>query len=214
MISRAPRVHSVAPPGSHAAPAERTLWTGRPTLSGTFWHIFRGRWVVLYLLVLLLFRVADALATGGGAASLVGAVTSVGVLALVLLALLLVFARLTAAASSYTITDRRIVIQLGVALPMTIDLPLTLIDRADLSRQRDGSGDIVLTLRPSERVSYVVLWPHVRPFRWLRVQPTLRALPDADAAAAALADAFGTDHQTRAATRVADACANTAGVAC
>ena len=214
MSSHAPHIPEALSDAAPAAAHERTLWEGAPTVSGTFWQVFRARWLLLYLGVLCVFRIADALAGGAGSAALIGAVASVGVLSLVLGGLAYLFARWTAHASAYSITAQRVVIKLGVALPMTIDLPLALIDRADLRRNRDGSGDIVLTLHPDQKVSYIVLWPHVLPFHFLRVRPTLRALPDVDTAAEALANALGTDHQARTEQRLADACHDAAGAAC
>ncbi|MEL7536716.1 MAG: photosynthetic complex putative assembly protein PuhB [Pseudomonadota bacterium] len=176
------------------AVGEKILWHGRPSLTGMLWQVMAGRWLALYLIVLLFFRVGDAFSAGASAAAVVGAVASVGLLTVVLGGLVGLLAWLNVRATTYTITDRRISIELGVALPMTVDLPLSLIDSADLRRHRDGSGDIVLTLAPEQRPSYMVLWPHVRPFRWLRVQPSLRALADVDAAATALAEALGSRH--------------------
>ena len=208
MIDRTPRIEG------QAQPTGRVFWQGAPTVSGTFWQILRGRWVALYLLVLLVYRTASAMAAGGGIAELTGAVASVAVLAMILGALLYVLARLLAGASHYSITGSHLVIRLGVALPMTVSLPLGVIDRADLVRHRDGSGDIVLTLNHEQRAGYIVMWPHVRPFGFLRVRPMLRALTDVDAAADALADAIGAENQARSRVRRQTSLATAQGAAC
>ncbi|MEM1263876.1 MAG: photosynthetic complex putative assembly protein PuhB [Pseudomonadota bacterium] len=191
MSASVPRVSVVGQPAANEESAETVLWSGQPSYFGMFWRAFAGRWVALYLTVLLVFRLLDTVARGGGSAELVGAVVSVALLTTVLALLLGGLARLMTRASTYTITDRRVVFDSGVALPMRIDVPLSVIDRADLLRHRDGSGDIVFTLAPGERAKYLVLWPHVRPFSWLRVQPTLRSVTDLDGAVKALAAASG-----------------------
>ena len=68
-------------------------------------------------------------------------------------------------AACYTITSKRVLFQFGVALPMTMNIPLSTIASAALQIYRDGSGDIPLALSDSERVSFAVLWPHVRPWQ-------------------------------------------------
>jgi hypothetical protein len=48
----------------------------------------------------------------------------------------------------------------------------------------------VLSLLPGERISYLWMWPHVRPWRYAHPQPALRNLPDADRAGQILSLAF------------------------
>ena len=55
------------------------------------------------------------------------------------------------------------------------------------SDRSDGSGDIPLALTPGNRIAWMLLWPHVRPWRMLKPEPTLRAIPDAADVAAILA---------------------------
>ncbi|MFX6019169.1 photosynthetic complex putative assembly protein PuhB, partial [Acinetobacter baumannii] len=66
-------------------------------------------------------------------------------------------------AACYTITSKRVLFQFGVALPMTMNIPLSKIGNAALKTFRDGSGDIPLRVLDDKRVSYVLLWPHIRP---------------------------------------------------
>ena len=95
----------------------------------------------------------------------------------------------------YTLTNRRVVLRFGVALPMMINLPLDRIDAADLRDFGDGTGDIALRLAEGEWISYWALWPHVRPWRLSPVIPCLRSVPEAEKVAEALiaAVAAGSD---------------------
>jgi hypothetical protein len=104
--------------------------------------------------------------------------TALGVAALALLGL---FAWLVARTTIYTITTRRVVIRFGIALPMTIQIAFPTIDAAGLHLWADGAGDISLALRPGLRVAYLVLWPHTRPWKLAKAEPTLRCVPDAAA---------------------------------
>jgi hypothetical protein len=93
----------------------------------------------------------------------------------------------------YSITNRRVVMRFGVALPMALNLPFKAIESAALLRHADGSGDLPLALTEDQRVGYFVNWPHVRPGRKGGSQPMLRSIPHADAVAALLAQALA-DH--------------------
>ena len=48
----------------------------------------------------------------------------------------------------------------------------------------------MLSLAGSDRIAYLHLWPHARPWRLKRTEPMLRALADAPAVAAQLAQAL------------------------
>jgi hypothetical protein len=110
--------------------------------------------------------------------------------ALVPLALLTAYAWGVQRTTVYTITNRRVLIRCGLALPMTVNLPFAKIDGAALKTAADGTGDIALAIAPRERVSYLMLWPHVRSWHFGRTQPALRSVPDAARAAQVLGRAL------------------------
>jgi len=91
----------------------------------------------------------------------------------------------------YAITDRRIVMQVGIVLPATLNLPLRLVESAELKRFADGSGDIALTVGGEDRLSYAHLWPHARAWRLRSAQPSLRGLADVAAVGVVLRQAAG-----------------------
>ena len=68
-------------------------------------------------------------------------------------------------------------------MPMTVTIPVGLVESIDLRRNADGSGDILIGVLPQQRLSYTVLWPHARPWCFSRPQAALRAVPDAEAVA-------------------------------
>ena len=82
--------------------------------------------------------------------------------------------------------------RVGAALTLTLNLPFTKIASADLDVRKNGTGTIAITTRGDTRLSYLVLWPHVRPWKMNRTQPALRAIPDAGEVARILADAAET----------------------
>ena len=159
---------------------ERILWQGAPD-----WRVFvrsalYGRWIAGYFALLALWSIANG-GVGGALASAIAGVVTLGLLAL--------FARLVEKTSVYTITNRRVVLRIGVALNKCINLPLALIGSADLRALGSGHGDIALRPTMAHGLGYLMLWPHARPLRFGLPQPMLRAVPDAPAVARILADA-------------------------
>ena len=152
-------------------PGETLLWQGSPR----WWSLARGAWLL-----------------NEGAAPLEALRGCVGpaLFSLACLGVLCGIAALAARGTVYTVTTRRVVVRQGIALSSTLNLPFAVLRSADLRPRRDGSGDIALELLPDQRVSYLWMWPHVRPWRWTRPQPMLRNLPDAEAAGSLLARAF------------------------
>jgi len=88
------------------------------------------------------------------------------------------FATLVARTTVYAITDRRVVMKVGVALPTTINIPLHLVTSADMQPRGDGGGDIALSLAGDARIAYLLLWPHARAWHVAHPQPTLRGIDD------------------------------------
>jgi hypothetical protein len=99
------------------------------------------------------------------------------------------FAALVGKTTVYTITNRRVVLRVGIALNKCINLPLHLIGSADIRSLGNDFGDISLLMTERHGLGYLMLWPHARPFRFSKPEPMLRALKDSSSAAKILADA-------------------------
>jgi hypothetical protein len=95
-----------------------------------------------------------------------------------LVALLAGYCWLVGRTTVYTVTDRRLVMRVGVAVPISLNLPFTKIEHAGVRLFADGTADLPVTVKPGNRVAYLVLWPHAVPWRMARPQPMLRSVPD------------------------------------
>lgn len=177
------REHDIEPirglPGD-LPPGEAILWQGAPDALVFARSALGARWIGGYFAVLV------AWAMVGGTP--LGALLTAG-FGLLALGLAYGFALLVARSTVYTITNRRVVLRIGVALSKCINLPLVKLGGADLRNLGAGYGDIALTLQGSSMLGYAMLWPHARPFRLAAPQPMLRALPDAANVAGILAKA-------------------------
>jgi hypothetical protein len=169
---------------------ERILWQGSPAWRPLARHGFHLRLLALYFAALAALRAGSLVADGAPALEVTGETLWILLLGAVPVGLFALFSRLVARSTLYTITDRRTVLRVGVALPMTINIPHAAVRAADLRLHPGGGGDIVLTMEPPHRVSYVALWPHLRGLRLADPRPMLRAIPDAQAAAETLSRAL------------------------
>jgi hypothetical protein len=110
--------------------------------------------------------------------------------ALIGIGLLTLLARLASRTTLYTLTNRRLVFRIGIALPTAINIPFTVISSVAARFEKNGCGDIVLSLNNDSRVAYSNLWPHVRPWHFTRPEPMLRLIPDAEQVGALVAAAL------------------------
>lgn len=158
-------------------PGEEILWQGRPSWRGLAGSPFHVGWLALYLGAVVAARGIGAWGTTHRLGAALIAAGMVLPLALVCLGLVVLLAVLHARATVYTITSKRIVMRFGVALPMSFNVPFRRIASADVRTGNRGEGDIVLRLAGPDRLNYAHLWPHVRPWRFRRAEPMLRAVP-------------------------------------
>ncbi len=75
-------------------------------------------------------------------------------------------------------TNRRIVMRHGIALPMSVNIPFTIVDSASMRAYPDGTGEISVALLQGQRLGYLLTWPHVRPWRFSRPEAMLRTVPE------------------------------------
>ena len=170
-------------------PGERLLWQGAPDWRVLATRVFHVRKIALYFAILLVWYLASSLqGEEATLAVLLGTARLAGV-ALIPVGVVLVYAWLTARTTVYSITSRRVVIHGGVAMPLSINIPFARIASADLRVEAGGTGDISLALTAKDHLAYFMLWPHARPWRMARPQPTFRAIRDAQATAEILSRA-------------------------
>jgi len=168
---------------------EDVLWSGSPDVRAATRHVVHLRVWGVYMAAMVVLVGASTLS------SLTVADTArVLVLPLLLTAVLLGavawLGRAVARSSIYVVTTRRVILQVGIAFPIAINIPLRLIDNAALKRFRDGSGELRLTLSPEVKLAYIALWPHVDVFRNLaNPRPKLRGLADPERVGQVIRDA-------------------------
>ncbi len=177
---------------------EPILWQGAPSWRALAWRAFGIRIVLVYFAAMAVWRAADMALAGADLGAIGVGVAALAVMALAASAVLALMAYATAKTTVYTITTRRVAMRIGVALTVTVNLPFRWIASAALKTHSDGTTDIPLALEGETRLAYLVLWPHVRPWRFGRAEPMLRGVPDGGAVAERLAAALRADAAARA----------------
>jgi hypothetical protein len=172
---------------------EEILWQGQPA----WWQLAKEAlsfwWVAGYFTFLFAWRTTAGAATETWTESATAASFFL-VLGAIVCAILLLVALMQAKATVYTITNKRVALRIGAALTMTLNIPFRKVANAELGLRKNGTGTIALELVEDDgvRLSYILTWPHVRPWRMKHTQPALRCIPDARKVAAILAEAAET----------------------
>ena len=169
---------------------EKLLWQGSPDWLVLARRAFHLRKLALYFAAMVLLRAAFVF---NDTASVMAALRStLGPLALAAVALGLVglMAWLSARSTVYTLTDKRVVMRIGIVLTLTFNIPYRRIATAGLHLDTRGTGDLPLSLLPPDHIAYLHLWPHTRPWCVSRPEPMLRSVPDAAAVARLLTQAW------------------------
>jgi hypothetical protein len=169
---------------------EQLLWQGQPRWQALAIRVFHARKVAVYFALLALWSLTSGVADGTTPLAIAQAVAGELALGVAAGGLLVYLARLSARTTVYTITSRRIVMRIGMAIPTSINLPFTGIESASLRRHRDGTGDLPVVLNRKQGIPYVLLWPHARPWEIGHPQPMFRGLVDAEDVAALLGRAL------------------------
>ncbi len=173
-----------------ALPAgERILWQAVPDWKALARDAYWTRAVALYFGALVAWQGFARWQGGGGPAEISGAIAWAALPAALCLGLLAGLAWLQARSTLYTVTEKRISMQIGVAIPLAINVPLSQVLSADLIRRPGARSEITLTLDGGPGLGFWVLWPHARPGRGREgTRLALRGLAEPEAVASLLAE--------------------------
>jgi len=172
-------------------PTETVIWEGQPGWRSAAFRIWHVRLVAAWFAFLAVDGVvrlwrdprtsADALLQGEAHLLAIG---------VAVVTLLVVLAALTARTTRYTITDRRVIMRIGIGLRAKLAIPFGAIAHVGVRIHRDQTGDIALRLIPGQSVLYPKLWPHARPWHLLHAEPMLRCIPQPGVAGTVLCRAM------------------------
>ncbi len=169
---------------------EKMLWQGSPDWKLVALRIIRLRAIVIYFVLLLAVQAFGVWSETASLSSVAIALMKTTPFVLFAIACFAYLAWAMANNAVYTITNKRIVMRIGIALTLTYNLPYARIAAANLLRRPDGSGDIALELQSSDKIAWINLWPHVRAWKLAHPQPLLRCLSNVGPVAEILSKAW------------------------
>ena len=162
--------------------SEKVLWQGKPCARLIAKRIFFLPYLFFYFLALsLLSLVVDSEIVT--IHSFFVNFLSYMSLGLVAIFLLLSISFLISSTTVYSITDKRIVMRIGIVLNLSLNIPFSKIQSAEAKEYSDNSGDISIELTPENKIAYLHLWPHCRPWFLSSPRPRLSCLKDVETVA-------------------------------
>lgn len=165
---------------------EVVLWQGSPDWRQLALHAFHVRKIALYFALMLGVQSAHLIGDGMTGADLWRPLSVSALIAALALGMLTGVAWFAGRTALYTLTNKRVVMRIGIVLTLTFNLPYRRIAAASLRRYGKHSLDIALQLYPQDRIGWFHLWPHQRAWELRHPQPTLRCLPQGEAVSALL----------------------------
>ena len=155
---------------------ERLLWQGAPQWRQVAVHVFHVRTLAIYFAAMMLLQATYLL--GEPERNLFKPLLLSFLLSIISLSILSLMAWLTARTALYTLTNKRVVMRIGVVLTLTFNLPLRMLAAASLKTNADGTGDIALKLAGNDHIAWLNLWPHARPWALRHPEPSMRCIAD------------------------------------
>ena len=170
---------------------EHILWQGVPDPRRLAREVLAVRWVGAYFALLAFWRIGVSSAEIPFSAAILHGIPFI-VSGFLACGILYGIAYVQARSTVYTLTNKRVAMRIGAALTMTLNLPYTWIGTAKLDLKPSGHGTLAFELIGETKVSYLMSWPHVRPWHMARTQPALRCIADAENVARIFAEAAET----------------------
>jgi hypothetical protein len=169
---------------------EFIVWQGSPDVGALASSAFHIKKLVAYFAVLIAACAWPSLEQGAGFVAVLLSIKWIAPLSLIGLGSVWMLAYLTSRTTVYTLTNKRMVMRVGIVFTVSFNLPLKQVEAADIRLLQDGFGDITLSLKGSDRIAWIHLWPSVRPWKIEKPEPTLRAIPDVQMVSGKLREAW------------------------
>ena len=169
---------------------EFIVWQGSPDIAALASSAFHIKKLVVYFAVLIAACAWPALEEGAGVMAVLLSIKWIAPLTLIGLGSVWLMAYMTSRTTVYTLTNKRVVMRLGIVFTVSFNFPLKQVASADARMLQGGFGDITLALKGSDRIAWIHLWPSVRPWKINKPEPTLRAIPHVQEVSVKLREAW------------------------
>jgi hypothetical protein len=170
---------------------ERLLWQGRPDWKRLAIDAFHVRKVAVYFAFVIAAQVAYRLTQGEALATALANAPLLLACAIAACGILAGLAYAAARTTRYTLTSKRALMRIGIALPINVNIPYSKVDGVSFANTGAGAGNICFKPGGDVRLAYAMMWPHVRAWHFAKPQPAFRAIADVDGVASHLASILG-----------------------
>ncbi|MEO0497255.1 MAG: photosynthetic complex putative assembly protein PuhB [Pseudomonadota bacterium] len=168
---------------------ERIVWQGAPNWRVLLRQRLKVWWIVAYFLGIGIWVVWNGAATGRAVEDTIIGLSLLALAGALVIGFLAVFCVLVQRTALYTITNKRIVMRVGVALSATYNLPFAKVENVDLRANAAGQGEVAVRMSDDGmRLAWLMLWPNVRPWRINNVEPQMVGLNKASDVGAILSE--------------------------
>lgn len=168
---------------------EKILWQGSPVFASLVNKVFFLRLITIYFIFLLGFALYWDFQKVGQSDALINFLANI-LLSGFSLAALTLLAYLTSSTAVYTLTNKRVVMRIGIVLTLTFNIPFNQILASDFKKHPDGSGDISFRIDPSTKIAFIHLWPHCRFKSFAHPEPALKCIENVDDVAVLVHEAW------------------------
>jgi hypothetical protein len=173
----------------HLPTGERILWQGSPEWWPIARHAMHVRGIAIYFMLIMAWS-GYVVTRESGVISGIVAAAWVAPVALAAIAIVSALAWGMARTTVYTVTDKRVVMRFGIALPIAVNVPYAKVDGIAMHADADGTGNLAFDIGDKPNIGYFTMWPHARPLWWSRTQPMLRGVHDPQKVADIVRDAI------------------------
>ena len=158
---------------------EFIIWQGQPDWKQLAVDAFHVRKLAVYFSFMIMLQCLHLMDSDTAAMDMLMSLCTSLSLACLALGLLAGSAYFSSQATVYTLTNRRMVMRIGIVLSLTFNLPLKKIVSCELLALKNHIGNIALGTSSDSPIGWLNLWPHVRAWRLTSPQPSLRCVPKA-----------------------------------
>ncbi len=136
---------------------EKLLWQGAPDWFRLALHAFHVRKIAVYFLIMLVIQLTYLTDSDASSREITVSIVKSFLTGLLAIAMLSGVAWLSCKTTMYTITDKRLVMRIGIVLTLTFNLPFKRIAAASIKNMNGAVGDIALSLYPADRIAWLHL---------------------------------------------------------
>lgn len=175
----------------HLPDGERLIWQGRPDWKRLAIDAFHVRKVAVYFAAVIAVQALYRLSHGDTLSTALANLPLLAGCAIAACGILTLIAYAAAKTTRYTLTSKRALMKVGIALPINVNIPFSKVDGVSFAVTGGTDGTICFKPGGDVRLAYAMMWPHVKPWHFAKPQPAFRDIANVEAVASQLALVLG-----------------------